>query len=205
MRDNRKRDFSLIELLVVIAIIAILAGLMLPALNSARLSALAVSCKNNQRQVGLGFSSYVNDFNGYLATSRYASGLSWTQTWPEFLGDNPIFTYVEDGGIYSALKYYNYKTNHCPAQRVRGWARPANAVGNSTWYNRMGFAAPRGDHEHYGWKTDWRRSISTPAFHALNLNRVDKPAYAWGLTDNTNNNAEPAYFIQPSISKILSL
>ena len=61
-----KRRFTLIELLVVIAIIAILAAILLPALNSARERGRSASCVSNLKQLGMAAAMYVDNFDGYM-------------------------------------------------------------------------------------------------------------------------------------------
>jgi prepilin-type N-terminal cleavage/methylation domain-containing protein/prepilin-type processing-associated H-X9-DG protein len=101
----RRRGLTLIELLVVIAIIAILIGLLLPAVQKSREAAARINCQNNLKQLSLALQKY-HDANGtfpppYINTGPYLnSGYPFTHGWAPF-----ILPYVEKQALYGRYRW----------------------------------------------------------------------------------------------------
>ena len=117
-----RRGFTLIELLVVVAVIAILAGLLLPALGRAKGKASQMACLGNFRELQLCWSMYVDDFNGALPPNATTSGndrAGWIATAQTWIAGNAwtdtTTTNIERGVLFPYNR--SIKIYRCPADR----------------------------------------------------------------------------------------
>ena len=154
-----RKAFTLIELLVVIAIIAILAALLMPALNRARQSAYQVQCLNNLHQAYVSVNAYGNDNGEYPATgnpSKYVFGGPPVPTDqyndPNYIQEKDGFGFgaFNDKGPYRQLKDGGYVADYRFLQCTllppftlwnggrHGWVPSGGAYGLGLWYGYSG-------------------------------------------------------------------
>ncbi len=113
-----RKAFTLIELLIVIAIIAILAGLLLPALKSAKEMGRSIVCINNEKQMLLAFQMYADEHNGAVAGGGSSN---WWLSWDRLISS----PYLQKEPIYY-IKGQGGKWEVCPSDRLER----ADAFGN---------------------------------------------------------------------------
>jgi prepilin-type N-terminal cleavage/methylation domain-containing protein/prepilin-type processing-associated H-X9-DG protein len=126
---DRARAFTLIELLVVIAIIAILIGLLLPAIQKVREAAAKIKCSNNLKQLGVAVHAYAGAFN-YLPPALTAYSPTGN---PQFLYGGywhfSLLPYIEQGNIFSAGLAYSANPTASPPDPNNSYK---GSIGNGT-------------------------------------------------------------------------
>jgi prepilin-type N-terminal cleavage/methylation domain-containing protein len=106
--QTTRRGFTLIELLVVIAIIAILAAILFPVFAKAREKARQASCESNQKQIGLAFIQYVQDYDEKLPCGNDINGSGWASQINQYVKSTGLYRCPDDG---TQPVIYNTTTN----------------------------------------------------------------------------------------------
>jgi prepilin-type N-terminal cleavage/methylation domain-containing protein/prepilin-type processing-associated H-X9-DG protein len=194
--------FTLVELLVVIAIISVLAALLLPSLTAAKGRATAISCLNNQRQLGLACDIYADEFNDRLPYNLGEAQIRQMEAQNLFLNwstpimdwepapDNTNQVLLTEGGIgpYTSRAAALYR---CPNDRAvsdlqsaLGWNGRARSVSLNAMMGDAGLFSSTGS------------NTNNPSYRQFfKLTQVPQPAMIFAFIEEHANSISDGYFL----------
>lgn len=204
----KSRGFTLIELLVVISIIALLIAILLPALSSARATAMSIQCANNHKQQFLGIAIYHNEYNNWFPPA----------TGPTSPHDYRLESAFYGGSAAAWGQYVPMALLDCPADDTREpgidfWSYGYMAVGNTGpvrnigigYNNKVGGNWHPSSGSYWGVRhpgsrlENWPELTTTGIFADVDRNASGSVAdtyapYRWGNADQWYNSAEGYLF-----------
>ena len=178
-------NFTLVELLVTIAVIAILAGMLLPALNRARESARGAQCINNKKQAMLAQIQYAGDYANFFIAYRQAASPTYG-LWGAILCNSQDATgdYTISGGGYLPVA-----SLQCPSANVRA----QNMAGFSFWSDIYGIHNSPLDTARLETFGNCFLRQSGPEFYTFALSRMKQPADFLLIADTYRSDSGLAY------------
>ena len=201
-----RRAFTLIELLVVIAIIAVLVGLLLPAVQKVREAAARIKCANNMKQMGLACHNFLSTNGAFPPAGMYPAGLTQADSYSLHAR---ILPYIEQGNVYQLVDLTQAATAQptVVAQRIATYVCPSE-VNDHPRTDSTPNRYPQNYSVNVGTWFVYDPRTGTGGNGAFPMNRGNKPGDFTDGLSNTIGCAETKafgnYFLGGSIPTVLN-